>query len=99
MAHFTETLHEGELGWVTVRAEEGLVNPNRKLYVSPVLRGSLELIVIVNELSAFFTTAVNPAGEVGVPVDVRDSLVVFAQFEGAIVQAEVGIVKVVVSPI
>ena len=53
----------------------------------------------MNELSAFFTTAVNPAGEGGVPVDVRDSLVVFAQFEGAIVQAEAGTVRLVVSPI
>ena len=53
----------------------------------------------MNELSAFFTTAVNPPGGVGVPVEVRDSLVVLAQFEGVIVQAEVGTVRVIVSPI
>ena len=80
MAHFTETSNEGELGWVTVRTEEESVNPNRKVYVSPVLRGSLELILIVNELFAFLTTAVNPAGGIGVSADVKDSIVVFAQF-------------------
>ena len=41
----------------------------------------------MNELSAFFTTAVNPAGGIGVPVDVKDSMAEFTQFEGVIVQA------------
>ena len=53
----------------------------------------------MNELSAFLTTAVNPVGGVGVPVDVRDRLVVFAQFEGVIMQVDAGTVRVVVSPI
>ena len=99
MAHFTETSNEEELGWVTVRREKKSVNPKCKVYVSPVLRESLELIVIVNEFSAFFTTAVNPAGGVCGPVDVKDSMAEFIQFEGVIVQAEEGKVRVVVLPI
>ena len=75
------------------------MNPKSKLYVSPVLRGSLKFIVIVNELSAFFTTAVNPAGAYVVPVDFKDSITELKQFEGVIVQAEAGTVRVVVSPI
>ena len=86
MTHLKETSNEGELGWVTVRTEEESVNPKSKVYFSPVLRGSVELIVIVKELSAFFTTAVNPAGGFGVPVDVRDSMAEFTQFAGVIVQ-------------
>ena len=87
MTHLTETSNEGELGWVTVRTEEESVNPKCKVYVSPVLRGSLELIVIVKELSAFFTTAVNPEGGIGVPVDDKDSMAEFTQFKGVITQA------------
>ena len=97
--HVTETSNEGELGWVTLRTEEESVNAKCKVYFSPVLRGSLELIVIVNELSAFFTRAMNSAGGICVPFDVRDSFVVFAQCEGVIVQAELGTVSVIVSPI
>ena len=53
----------------------------------------------MNELSAFFTRAMNSAGGICVPFDVRDSFVVFAQCEGVIVQAELGTVSVIVSPI
>ena len=53
----------------------------------------------MKESSAFFTTAVNPAGGFGVPVDVRDSMVEFTQFAGVIVQVEAGTVRVVISPI
>ena len=73
------------------------MNPNCKVYVSPVLRGSLDRIVIVNELSTFFTTDVKPFEGCVVPVDVKDSMAEFTQFEGVIVQAEVGTVRVVVS--
>ena len=53
----------------------------------------------MKELSAFFTTAVNPAGGFGVPVDVKDSMAEFTQFAGVIVQVEAGTVRLVVSPI
>ena len=41
----------------------------------------------------------NPAGGVGVFVDVKDSMAELTQFEGVIVQAETGTVRVVVLPI
>ena len=99
MAHFTKTSNEGELGCVTVKREEESVNPNCKVYVSSVLKRSLELIVILNELSAFLTTAANPFDGCVVPVDVKDSMAEFTQFAGVIVQVEAGRVRLVVSPI
>ena len=76
------------------------MNPIWKENVSPVLITSFELmfIVIVNELSEFLTTAVKPAGG-DVPVDIKDSIAVFTQFKGVIVQAEAGTVRRVESPI
>ena len=41
----------------------------------------------MKELSAFFTTAVNPEGGIGVPVDDKDSMAEFTQFKGVITQA------------
>ena len=99
MAHFTKTSNEGELGCVTVKREEESVNPNCKVYVSSVLKRSLELIVILNELSEFFVTATNPFEACVVPIDFKDSMAEFKQFEGVIMQAEAGTVRVVVSPI
>ena len=74
MAHFKKTSNEGELGCVRVRTEKESVNPNCKVYVSSVLKRSLELIVILNELSAFLVTATNPFEGCVVPIDFKDSM-------------------------
>jgi hypothetical protein len=53
----------------------------------PVIEGSVEVIVMVNELSAFLIRTANPSGVASSPIEFRVAFAVFEHSIGEIRQA------------
>ena len=84
--HWTNTLNEAVVGWVT-EATEVSVNVNLNVQVSPTVATLLDSIVKLKELSMFLVNFAKVDKGVVVPVDVKVPTEVFAQKFGLIKQS------------